>query len=169
MSGLVKALWPIGSLLMKAQIALGPLFHLMNWQSYQSGHAHIAVRIGGFGRHVTRKQLDHTTLLTCKNSPAVQAKGNFAMMDWEVTRKLPEIRVPTLVVVGDRDLVTRPDAGETIAKLIPGARLKRMEGCGHMGFYEYALAYDEAIAAFADEVLGTEAATSRPAGQPTAA
>ena len=153
-SGLVQALWPLGSVLLKLQIVLSPLFRLLNWQSYMSGQAHIAVRLGGFGRHVTREQLDHTTrLATLTNSPAVQAKGDFAMMDWDVTRKLPEIRVPTLVVVGVRDLITRPDAGDTIASAIPGARLERMEGCGHMGFYEHADAYDAAIERFAAPLL----------------
>ena len=66
------------------------------------------------------------------------------------------------MVIGERDLITRPDAGETIARLIPDARLRRMEGCGHMGFYEYSGAYDEAIAAFADEVLAAPAATPQP-------
>ena len=158
-SGLVQALWPIVAVLMKLQIALSPVFHLMKWQSYLSGSVHIAARIAGFGRHVTREQLEHTALLMTKASPAVEAKGDFAMMDWDVTRKLPEIRVPTLVVVGDRDLITRPDAGETIAKAIPGARLQRMEGCGHMGFYEYSDVYDAAIANFASEVLAAQPAT----------
>jgi pimeloyl-ACP methyl ester carboxylesterase len=167
MSGLVQALWPLAALMMKLQIWLSPLFHIMKWQSYQSGQMHLAARIGGFGRHVTRSQLEHTALLMTKASPAVEAKGDFAMMDWDVSRKLPEIRVPTLVVVGDKDLITRPDAGETIAGLIPGARLQRMEGCGHMGFYEYSEAYDRAIADFADEVLAKGSATPSAAAEAT--
>ena len=160
-SGLVKALWPLGVVMLKLQIALSPLFWLMNIQSYLSGNAHIAVRLGGFGRHVTREQLEHTTrLTTVKNSPKVQAKGDFAMMDWDVTRKLPNIRVPTLVVVGDRDLLTRPDAGKTIASLIPGAQFVSMEGCGHMGFYEYAEAYDAAIERFAAPLLADASTTA---------
>jgi pimeloyl-ACP methyl ester carboxylesterase len=153
-SGLIKALWPVLlSPVAKLMIVLEPLFHLMAWQSYLSGNAHMAVRIGGFGKHVTRSQLEHTTFLSVKHRPGVQAKGDFAMMDWDVTKKLPSVRVPTLVVVGERDLLTRPDAGERIAALIPGARLERMEGCGHMGFYEYAEPYNRAIAGFAEPLL----------------
>jgi pimeloyl-ACP methyl ester carboxylesterase len=159
-SGLVKALWPLGAALARLQIALSPLAWLLNVQSYLSGAAHIAVRLGGFGRYVTREQLDHVTrLATVKNSPKVQAKGDFAMMDWDVTRKLPQIRVPTLVVVGDRDLITVPAAGETIAAAIPGSQFKRMEGCGHMGFYEHADAYDSAIERFAAPLLAQAAQT----------
>jgi pimeloyl-ACP methyl ester carboxylesterase len=164
MSGLVQAVWPVVAVFMKLQIALSPLFHAMKWQSYMSGQTHMAARIGGFGRHVTRQQLEHTALLMTKASPAVEAKGDFAMMDWDVSRKLPDIRVPTLVIVGDRDLITRPDAGETIAAAIPGARLQHMTGCGHMGFYEYNEAYDRAIADFATEVLKDAPGADRQAG-----
>ncbi|HEX8569233.1 MAG TPA: alpha/beta hydrolase [Caulobacteraceae bacterium] len=163
-SGLMKALWPV--LLApaaKLMIWLEPLFHLMAWQSYLSGQTHLAVRIGGFGRHVTRSQLEHTSLLTTKNRPGVQAKGDFAMMDWDVTHKLPDIRVPALVVTGDVDLLTKEEAGETIARLIPGARREKMEGCGHMGFYEYAPRYHEVIADFARPLLA-EGAQAQPAG-----
>jgi pimeloyl-ACP methyl ester carboxylesterase len=132
----------------------------MAWQSYLSGNAHMAVRIGGFGKHVTRSQLDHTTLLSVKHRPGVQAKGDFAMMDWDVTHKLPDIRVPTLVVTGDVDLLTKEEAGETIARLIPGARREKMEGCGHMGFYEYSEAYNRAIEEFARPLLTAQGATA---------
>lgn len=161
-SGLVQALWPILAALLHLQIWLRPVFQLMNLQSYQSGQAHIAARIGGFGKHVNRRQLDHVTWLTSKNNAAVQAKGDFAMMEWDVTPKLPAVRVPVLVLAGDKDLITRPDASDTIAKLIPGARLKTMPGCGHMGFYELPQAYNREIAAFAEEVLGAPAATAPP-------
>ena len=121
---------------------------------------HVAVRLGAFGRHVRRGQLEHTARLMAKTPPAVEAKGDFAMMRWQVTDRLPAIRLPTLVVVGERDLVTRPDAGETIAGLIPGAKLERMEGCGHMGFYEYNEAYDRAIADFASGLLNAPSGVS---------
>jgi pimeloyl-ACP methyl ester carboxylesterase len=153
-SGLVKAIWPIASQILKLQTVLGPVFQLAALQSYQSGQAHLATRIGGFGKHVTRSQLDHTSWLASRNSQAVQAKGDFAMMDWDITSQLPRINVPTLVITGDKDLLTRPDAGETITKLIPGARNAKMPGCGHMGFYEYAQGYHQQIGSFADSVLG---------------
>ena len=157
-SGLVKGVWPLASVMLKLQTVLGPLFQLAALQSYQSGQAHIATRIGGFGKHVTRSQLDHTSWLASRNSQAVQAKGDFAMMDWDITGQLPRINAPTLVITGDKDLLTRPDAGETITKLIPGARNAKMPGCGHMGFYEYAQGYNQQIAAFADAAFAAEPA-----------
>ena len=44
---------------------------------------------------------------------------------------LPRIQVPTAVVVGLWDLVVRPDAGRTLAGLVPGAELVEIARAGH--------------------------------------
>ncbi len=44
---------------------------------------------------------------------------------------LPAIDVPTLVVVGSRDLITPPRAARRIAAAIPGAELHVIPGAGH--------------------------------------
>ncbi len=45
---------------------------------------------------------------------------------------LPRLRLPTLVAVGEADLLTPPELAEEIAAGIPGARLHRLPGCGHL-------------------------------------
>ncbi len=139
-------------------IALSPLIWLTSWQGYLSGSNHLVMRLTGFGRYATRGQVDFTARLACKGSPGVQAKGNLAMFHWRVTETLPTIDIPVLVLAGDDDIVTLPDASETIARALPQMRMKRFEGAGHMGFMERSEAYDEAIAAFASQALAQPAA-----------
>lgn len=56
-SGLAHAIrWPLLEPLMRLGILLQPLVWLSSWQSYLSGTAHMANRLG-FGKHVTRSQL----------------------------------------------------------------------------------------------------------------
>lgn len=45
---------------------------------------------------------------------------------------LPAIAVPTLVGVGAEDALTPPHLAEEMAAGIPGARLERFAGCGHL-------------------------------------
>lgn len=45
---------------------------------------------------------------------------------------LPGIRVPTLVGVGDGDVLTPPDHAAEIAAGIPGAELRVFPHCGHL-------------------------------------
>jgi len=45
---------------------------------------------------------------------------------------LSSIAVPSLVVVGAEDEITPPEKSESIARAIPGAKLVRIEGAGHL-------------------------------------
>lgn len=49
---------------------------------------------------------------------------------------LPGIKVPTLVIVGDADEITVPDAAREMAAGIPGAKLVVIETAGHMALLE---------------------------------
>lgn len=159
LSGLVQALrWPLLEPMLRLTIWLQPLAWLSAWQSYLSGSAHIANRLG-FGKYVTRSQLEHTTLLATRNPPGVQAKGDLAMFRWDATAALPQITVPALVIGGDKDIVTKLEASRTIAEV---ARLQVVEGVNHMGFLERADVYDGAIAEFAISVQLPTAAGASP-------
>lgn len=147
---------PVLTPLMKAAIVFQPLVWLSAWQNYLSGMAHVANRFG-FGRFVTRSQLEHTTLLMTRNPPGVQARGNLAMFEWDATAALPTIPIPVLVIGGDMDIVTKLEASRTIAAAIPNARLQVVEGVNHMGFLERADIYNSAVAAFMDQLGGRTA------------
>ncbi|WP_376088932.1 alpha/beta fold hydrolase [Roseomonas sp. CCTCC AB2023176] len=45
---------------------------------------------------------------------------------------LPRIAVPTLVAVGEADILTPPELAEEMAAVIPGAVLQRIPGSGHL-------------------------------------
>lgn len=163
LSRLVKALrWPLLEPAMRLAIWLQPLAWLAAWQSYFSGSAHIANRLG-FGRFVTRSQLNHTTLLATRNPPGVLARGNLAMFRWDATRALTTVATPILVIGGDTDIVTKLEASKVIAADAPKARLQVIEGVNHMGFLEQAGIYNEAIAAFAASVQPASEAIPVPA------
>lgn len=148
-SPLMRALQkPVLEPAMRLAVLLKPVMWLAAWQSWLSGATHCAMRFG-FGRFVTRSQLDHSALLVTRNNPAVQARGNLAMFHWRATDSLPGMDASTLVLAGDLDVVTKVEASETIAELVPGASLQIVEGVNHMGFLELAEAYNSTIAAFA--------------------
>lgn len=149
-SRVCRPLQPVVELALKLDMVLSPALWVMNWQAWLSGSTHIAARVAGFGARPTREQLERTARLVTKNSPAVQARGNLAMLRWSVTDRLPRIDVPALVFVGGRDLMTKAYAGEAIAEALPQARLVRVEDAGHMGPVEKAAFYDEQIGDFAE-------------------
>jgi len=149
LSGLAQAIrWPLLEPLMRLGILLQPLVWLSAWQSYLSGMAHLANRIG-FGKYVTRSQLEHTTLLSTRNPPGNIHRGNLAMFRWDATGAMAAITSPLLVLAGEMDIVTKPEAGRVIAGDHPGASFSNVEGANHMGFLERPDVYNAAIAIFA--------------------
>jgi pimeloyl-ACP methyl ester carboxylesterase len=152
LSGLAQALrWPVIEPMMRLKIWLAPLVWLSSWQSYLSGSAHIATRFG-FGRSVTRSQLDKTVLLMTMQNPAVSAHGDLAMFRWDSEAGLRTSRAPVLVIGGSVDIVTKPEASEVITRNVSGGRIHIIDGANHMGPIERADVYNKAIATFADGV-----------------
>jgi pimeloyl-ACP methyl ester carboxylesterase len=54
------------------------------------------------------------------------------ILPWSSYRRLPLIKVPTLVVHGDSDRLIPPGNGRTVAQRIPGARFVLLPDAGHI-------------------------------------
>ncbi len=63
---------------------------------------------------------------------------------------LPKITVPTLVIVGEEDIVTPPSASEFLAKNTPGAALVKIPGAGHLTNLEKPEVFHAALEPFLD-------------------
>ena len=61
---------------------------------------------------------------------------------------LPKIAVPTLVLVGEEDVITPPAEAQAMAEAIPNARLEVIPQAGHMAPYENPAAANAAILRF---------------------
>lgn len=65
---------------------------------------------------------------------------------------LPRLRVPALVVVGDADRVTPPEAARAMAEALPRARLVTVRDAGHLPMVEAPEATAAAVRAFLSEL-----------------
>ena len=78
---------------------------------------------------------------------ALAARGILAQRDSRVIDSLPEIRVPTLVLWGERDeMFVKP--GEYMAAKIPGARRVVIPGAGHAANLDQPATFNAAVAEF---------------------
>jgi pimeloyl-ACP methyl ester carboxylesterase len=55
-----------------------------------------------------------------------------AVMGHRTSDRLPNVSVPTLVLTGDDDRLVPPSNSQTIAGLVPSARLELLRGAGHV-------------------------------------
>jgi pimeloyl-ACP methyl ester carboxylesterase len=66
----------------------------------------------------------------------------------DVTGMLKGINVPTLIVVGDQDVISPPSEMELIARAIPNAEFVVIPDSGHMTTIEQPEAVNEALIRF---------------------
>ncbi len=75
------------------------------------------------------------------------ARGMLAQFDSHTIDSLPNVQVPTLIVVGERDRMFR-DASEYMASKIPGARLEVIPGAGHAANLDQPAAFNRVLREF---------------------
>lgn len=68
------------------------------------------------------------------------------------TESLAEVTVPTLVIVGEHDAITPPDAARTLHEHIGGSRLVVIPEAGHISNLEAPEAFNGAVAEFLNEI-----------------
>lgn len=145
---------PVLEPLLYVSIALSPLLWLTSWLSYLNGFTLLTTEISGFTGRETRGQLNFSTLIGLKASPGILARGTLAMLRFNETETLPHISVPTLVIVGESDIATRPFANQRISQAIPQADLAVLAPAGHMGLMERNQQFAEMVRAFSAACLG---------------
>jgi len=75
-----------------------------------------------------------------------------ALPGHDVRDRLGRITQPTLVVVGELDEETPPSYAEALADGIPGARLERISGAGHLTPFEAPAALNALLRTHLDAV-----------------
>jgi pimeloyl-ACP methyl ester carboxylesterase len=87
-------------------------------------------------------------------TPADVIQGDYiACNAFDVTQRLGEIKLPTLVLTGTEDRMIPPEESEFLAKSIPKAELAIFEGGGHMFHLEQAGMVTERIRMWLARIL----------------
>lgn len=81
-------------------------------------------------------------------SPEAFGRQADAVMGFDALDRLGAVKVPTLVLVGDQDILTPPWASRELAAAIPGAKLQVVEGGGHGFFLEIPDRMNQAVIDF---------------------
>lgn len=154
LSNLLLALQkPLLEPLLYLAIALSPLLWLTSWLNYLNGTVLLTTEISGFRGTETRGQLNFSSLIGIKASPGVLARGVLAMFRFDETATLPNISVPTLVIVGKSDIATRPFASKRISIEVPQAELSVLSPGGHMVLMERNQQFADVIRTFSQTCL----------------
>jgi 3-oxoadipate enol-lactonase len=83
-------------------------------------------------------------------------------MELNLTDRLPELDIPTLIMVGRQDPTTTVAGSEVIHRAIAGSRLAIIEDAAHISNVEQPEAFTAILRGFLDEQAAR--ARARPAG-----
>jgi pimeloyl-ACP methyl ester carboxylesterase len=90
------------------------------------------------------------SLMLSSSTEAISGALTALMTRPDSTLTLAAIHCPTLVIVGDEDVVTPPSFSETLHARIPGSELVRIAGAGHLSSLERPDSFNAALAQFLD-------------------
>ena len=89
------------------------------------------------------------------NEPSCYARAALAMSSYNYNDELGSIQCPTLIIVGDQDVVTPPGGSVKMSRLIPGSRLIILKDCGHVSYVEQPDVFSTAVLEFLREVCAS--------------
>lgn len=101
-----------------------------------SSIVYLVVRWAAFGKKPDGNQVEFVRemlLDTPMTTISLAAKG---CLDFHYEYHLPEVRVPVLLMVGDRDKLTNLEVNRRTGELLPDARLAVFPGVGHCSLLE---------------------------------
>jgi pimeloyl-ACP methyl ester carboxylesterase len=70
-----------------------------------------------------------------------------AIVNFDVSEQIQQIKIPTMVLVGEKDILTPPDFSKAIAERMPRSRLQIIEG-GHAFNSQVPAAFNQALLDF---------------------
>jgi len=116
---------------------------------------HAAIRHAAFGPAATPGQVEFYARMIGVCKPDVRAACGLAMADMDLHHALARLTIPTLVMAGERDLLTPPSHARRIASELPNlTKLVELPGTGHMGPLERPDEVADALRELAEAVLG---------------
>ncbi|HVF38060.1 MAG TPA: alpha/beta fold hydrolase [Sphingomicrobium sp.] len=84
--------------------------------------------------------------------PAAYRLGAAAVWLADQRDRAKAIDAPTLILVGREDSITPPSLSEDLAQIVPGSRLERIAGAGHLANAEQPEAFNSTIESFLSEL-----------------
>jgi pimeloyl-ACP methyl ester carboxylesterase len=118
--------------------------------------AYLVVRALAFGKKPSGCYVEHQREMSFSTKFVSSCLAVKSMLEYHVDHHLPNIDLPVLLLVGDRDKLTNVKANEGTAALLPDARVTVFEGAGHCALMEQWLDFNAELDSFLSEVFSSQ-------------
>jgi pimeloyl-ACP methyl ester carboxylesterase len=86
------------------------------------------------GRQKPGPLFEFVTRQCWQTDQSVMAHRFHLVETFSMEQRFAKVRVPALIMAGDRDLLVSPKSLDALAGGLPDSRLVRLAGCGHLAF-----------------------------------
>ncbi|MGH2675596.1 MAG: alpha/beta fold hydrolase [Actinomycetota bacterium] len=113
----------------------------------------LVARATNFGPDASPSQIEHVTRISTDAPVEVWVQTLQDVMEMDLRHVLEHITIPSLVVVGDRDLVTPKASTHALRAALPDARAVVITRAGHLSMMEQHERFNEVLEGFLAEVM----------------
>jgi pimeloyl-ACP methyl ester carboxylesterase len=106
-----------------------------------------------FGPNASPSQVEHITRLASEAPIEVWTRTLQSLLEMDLKHAIENVRVPSLVIVGDRDLLTPKTSAQALRAALPDARAVVITGAGHISMMERHQVFNEVLEAYLKQML----------------
>lgn len=126
--------------------------------------------VTNFGPGASPAHVEHVTRLSADAPVEVWVHTLQGILDMDLRHSIAHVAVPSLVIVGDRDLLTPKASARALRDALPDARAVIITGAGHLSMMERHEVFNEVLEGYLDQMLSvTVRGGSRPRRRKAAA
>ncbi len=117
----------------RSQVGLRALsLKLTDWFAVFDKRMRVGAGLMAMSRNPNLELVDHLIESTGRISSQTRRQATAALAEYDISNSLCLLNVDTMIVAGSRDRLTPPRFSKALADRIPGARLRVIDGGGHM-------------------------------------
>lgn len=106
-----------------------------------------------FGPNASPSQVEHITRLASEAPVEVWTQTLQSLLEMDLKHAIEHVRVPSLVIVGDRDLLTPKTSAQALRSALPDARAVVITGAGHISMMERHQVFNEVLEGYLEQML----------------
>lgn len=130
-------------------------------QSVGDELAFLIARATNFGPDPSPAQIEHVTRISAAAPVEVWTDMLRGLFEMDLRHALSNVRVPALVIVGDRDTITPKTSATALQSALPDARAVVITRAGHLCMMERHRVFNGLLEGFLDDALATDAVSQR--------
>ena len=106
-----------------------------------------------FGPGASPSHVEHIARISSATPVEVWVHTLRDLLEMDLRTAIEHVRVPSLVIVGDRDLLTPKTTAQALRGALPDARAVVITGAGHISMLERHEVFNEVLAGYLDQML----------------